>query len=212
MAEPGKKLRDAIAVPSLGELGGPVNNAPPITPLHYGCSSHICPCPASHCRAEGYWVRSVKSRSSNDRTLALQADESSLLARLPEHSDRSIKREPGGVTTPLTHSVIGDLGPEWLARGAIGHLPPVSPARGCPACGHRCGAIYCLPRGHFRSHGMIWACRRCQRLVYPSQREGKGERALRRLRTVLRRAGEPGVRTACPGIDRRGCIGKHFVD
>jgi hypothetical protein len=59
----------------------------------------------------------------------------------------------------------------------------------CAACGRRCGAIYSLPRGHFRAHGMAWACRRCQRLVYPSQREGTGERALRRLRKVLYRAG-----------------------
>ena len=59
----------------------------------------------------------------------------------------------------------------------------------CPACGRRCGAIYCLPWGYSRSHGMVWACRDCQNLVYPSQREGTGERGLRKLRKILRGAG-----------------------
>jgi hypothetical protein len=59
----------------------------------------------------------------------------------------------------------------------------------CPACGRRCGAVYLVPRGRCRQHGMLWACRRCQALVYPSQHEAKGDRALRKLRTVLHHAG-----------------------
>jgi hypothetical protein len=59
----------------------------------------------------------------------------------------------------------------------------------CPVCGGRCGAIYWVPPGYRRRHGLPWACRRCQALVYPSQLESKGDRALRRLRKVLGRAG-----------------------
>jgi hypothetical protein len=60
----------------------------------------------------------------------------------------------------------------------------------CPACGRRCEAIYMLPWEYDRRHhGMVWACRCCQGLVYISQREGKGDRALRRLRKVLHQAG-----------------------
>lgn len=58
----------------------------------------------------------------------------------------------------------------------------------CPPCGRRCAAIYLVPPGYIRQHGMPWACRRCHRLIYPTQREGKGDRALRRLRSILHRA------------------------
>jgi hypothetical protein len=80
----------------------------------------------------------------------------------------------------------------------------------CPACGRHCGAIYCLPRGHFRLHGFDWACRRCQKLVYPSQREGKGERALRRLRKVLRRAGETWSPYCPPRVRPKGMHRKTY--
>jgi hypothetical protein len=59
----------------------------------------------------------------------------------------------------------------------------------CPVCGLRCGGVYRIPPDQPRQHGMPWACRRCEGLVYQSQREGKGDRALRRLRKVLGRAG-----------------------
>jgi hypothetical protein len=77
----------------------------------------------------------------------------------------------------------------------------------CPACGCRCGAVYHL--GHMRSE-LAWACRRCLRLVYPSQREGKGERALRRLRKVLRRAGETWSPFCLPRRRPKGMHRKKF--
>jgi hypothetical protein len=68
----------------------------------------------------------------------------------------------------------------------------------CPACGRRRGAVYLVPLGYYRQHGMPWACRGCQGLVYSSQRQGSGDRALRKLRKVLHRAG-PVSRVATQG-------------
>ena len=59
----------------------------------------------------------------------------------------------------------------------------------CPACGSRCAVVYLVPRGYSRAHGMPWACRACQGLVYLSQRQGSSDRALRKLRKVLNLAG-----------------------
>ena len=53
----------------------------------------------------------------------------------------------------------------------------------CPAypCGRRCGVLYL--------RGGLFACRTCHRLVYPSTREQRGDRLLRRLRGVMARLG-----------------------
>ena len=54
----------------------------------------------------------------------------------------------------------------------------------CPAngCGKRVAVLY---------GGGIFACRRCHRLAYPSQRETADDRAARRANTIRRRLGWP---------------------
>ena len=54
----------------------------------------------------------------------------------------------------------------------------------CPPCGRCCCELFYDCRS-----SMIWACRRCFGLTYPTQRESRGLRARRRLRVVLTKAG-----------------------
>ena len=66
----------------------------------------------------------------------------------------------------------------------------------CPPCGRRCGILY------FREGANPpWGCRRCLRLRYACQGEGRSYRLVRRLRLVLGRAG--GAHTASSGITLR---------
>lgn len=80
----------------------------------------------------------------------------------------------------------------------------------CPACGLRCGKIYLVSAGYYRRHRLPWACRRCQGLVYPSQREGRGERGLRKLRKVLVRAGAACTDNLLPRYRPRGMHRRTF--
>jgi hypothetical protein len=59
----------------------------------------------------------------------------------------------------------------------------------CPICTGRCGVVYLRPPVERPWDPARWGCRRCQELVYPVQREHMGDRAIRRLRTVLGQAG-----------------------
>lgn len=71
----------------------------------------------------------------------------------------------------------------WTACHFGGQRPWfVCPARGC---GRRVAILY---------GGDIFACRRCYRLAYPSQREADYDRVARRAETIRRRLGwEPGI-------------------
>ena len=82
----------------------------------------------------------------------------------------------------------------WLSHnGRSYHVPlersrcPFGCARAwfrCPGCGRRCAILY-LRTGYF-------ACRRCQALVYPSQRERFSWRAFRRRDRIIERLGGNG--------------------
>jgi len=63
------------------------------------------------------------------------------------------------------------------------HLGGVRPWFRCPAsgCDRRCATLYL--------RGELFACRKCQGLTYPSQREDPAVRAFRRRDRILTRAG-----------------------
>src|SRR5437899_1408956 len=94
---------------------------------------------------------------------------------------------PVEVELSFARLVAGEWHPEswklWL-------LPTASHVGGgrwwflCPPCGRCCAELFYDCRSP-----MIWACRRCFGLVYPTQRESRGLRARRRLRKVLANLG-----------------------
>ncbi|HET8629898.1 MAG TPA: hypothetical protein VFL91_20955, partial [Thermomicrobiales bacterium] len=51
----------------------------------------------------------------------------------------------------------------------------------CPGCGRRAAVLYLGGAG--------WRCRRCERLVYRSQRQGQHDRALTKARRLRARLG-----------------------
>jgi hypothetical protein len=76
----------------------------------------------------------------------------------------------------------------------------------CPVCGRRAGALYyrCQEWSDYAQdwrggRPFDWGCRRCHRLLYPSQVKTKRQRADRRwVRVLCRLRAEPGQPTARP--------------
>lgn len=60
------------------------------------------------------------------------------------------------------------------------HIKGSRPWFSCPACGRRAAILYSVSAGKF-------ACRKCQRLAYPSQSEAFGDRAHRAANNIRRR-------------------------
>ena len=66
------------------------------------------------------------------------------------------------------------------------HIKGSRPWFSCPECGRRVAILYAKDVGKF-------ACRKCQRLAYPSQSEGAENRSIRRYNKIRRRLGwKPG--------------------
>jgi hypothetical protein len=66
----------------------------------------------------------------------------------------------------------------------------------CPNCGRRCSVVYGKERG--------WACRRCWRANYPSQKEGRFDRLIRRARALRRRLGDRTVDAPIDHVELAG--------
>lgn len=62
------------------------------------------------------------------------------------------------------------------------HMKGSRPWFSCPECGRRAALLYSKRAGKF-------ACRKCQRLAYPSQSEAVGDRAHRAANNIRRRLG-----------------------
>lgn len=74
------------------------------------------------------------------------------------------------------------------------HIKGSRPWFSCPECGRRAALLYSKLAGKF-------ACRKCQRLAYPSQSEAVGDRAHRAANNIRRRLGWK-VGTANPEGDK----------
>ena len=102
-----------------------------------------------------------------------------------------IRAEPGRVVLTYKHQSYGS---DWQDKSYPVHLETTPCHLGgerhwflCPArgCGRRVAILY---------DGVIFACRRCYRLAYPSQREPFHDRATRRADRIRERLGwEPGI-------------------
>ena len=101
----------------------------------------------------------------------------------------NVRVELGRVILTYRHRSGGD---EWKDESYPVHLTTTPCHMGgerhwflCPArgCGQRVAVIY---------GGGIFACRKCYRLAYPSQREDAGDRAARRAHRIRDRMGWPG--------------------
>lgn len=118
-------------------------------------------------------------------TFAIDRQENSprLVVRFSEQLRRAGVRLPDDITLELATTRPQHGGERWWFQ--------------CPSCHRRCGVLYLstqLEQSRIPSRWGApswftprWACRTCHRLVYPSQRETRGGRALRRLRKVLGR-------------------------
>ena len=101
----------------------------------------------------------------------------------------NVRVEPGRVILTYRHRSGGD---EWKDESYPVCLTTTPCHMGgerhwflCPArgCGRRVAVLY---------GGGIFACRKCHRLAYPSQREDAGDRAARRAHRIRDRMGWPG--------------------
>lgn len=119
------------------------------------------------------WQWSINGETSATIDLRIEADTVTLeyRSRSPGHN--------GGEWEPLNYAVRL----AWTPCGYGGRrVWWVCPA---VACGQRVAVLY---------GGNVFACRRCHRLGYRSQREAADDRATRRAETIRRRMGwEPGI-------------------
>jgi hypothetical protein len=107
----------------------------------------------------------------------------------------SYQHEHSGEWKKMNYSI--DL--EWTSCRLGGKRPWFL----CPAknCGRRVAMLY---------GGSIFACRHCYQLVYPSQRENVGDRAIRRADKIRERLGwEPGILNI-EGLKPKGMHWKTF--
>lgn len=85
-------------------------------------------------------------------------------------------------------------GEEWKSEEYPVDLDRTSCTYGGARAWFRCPARGCGRRVAILYGGAIFACRHCYRLAYPSQREARHDRAVRRADTIRRRLGwEPGI-------------------